>query len=201
MMALDVRRSHLSGQSASVLDSMTSLYSLNIAYSHIKPADLSPACIGRLIFFSMDASQLDDAGVDAMKAVHGKAGTPFHDFVLYDADKASLEKLLQLNLTFSLRLGGEPVSADCVPLLVQLAKQNNLKHLSIDDSRLTRDSRFHSISMTAWTNARCLSLRRDFGDASAHTVTARLRDRGCRECGLRQSCLKQATNSRETDGK
>lgn len=139
MMALDVRRSHLSGQSASVLDSMTSLYSLNIAYSHIKPADLSPVCIGRLIFFSMDASQLDDAGVDALKAVRGKAGTPFHDFVLYDADKASLERLLQLNLTFSLRLGGEPVSADCVPLLVQLAKQNNLKQLSIDSSKLTRD--------------------------------------------------------------
>ena len=136
---LDLRRSRLRAASAKILDTMPSLQSLDIAYTDMMASDLSPLCLGRLNYLGIEARQIDDAGIEVLKSVFGKKGKPFLDFSLYDADKASLERLLELNLGFSLRLTGKPVSSECIPLLVQLMQSNGIRQLALDDSTFTRE--------------------------------------------------------------
>ena len=136
---LNLQESRLTKASSPVFDSMPGLVSLNIAHTDLKAADLSPRCLSRLMFLSVDGSQIDDPGIEILKSVFGKSGIAFRDFRLYDADKESLQRLEQLQFNFSLRLAGKPVHSDCIPALVQLVRSNGLKQLSIDDSNFTRE--------------------------------------------------------------
>lgn len=139
LQSLELRQSRLGSASAMVFETMPALASLNIAHTDMMATDLSPRCLRRLTYLCLDASQIDHAGIETLKSVFGKTGTVIRHVRLYDADAVSLERLRQLRIGHSLELMGDPVSSECLPLLVQLVQSNGLKQLLLDDSKFTRD--------------------------------------------------------------